>query len=138
MAAPKKNNPEDIEFQMAFFEGILKKNPDYVDVLIVLGEIYTHKGLYAKGLEVDAKLARLRPENPIVHYNLACSLSLLGDLGSSFKAIKRAIQLGYKDFQYMASDPDLSNLRRDERFAQLLQDVRKKRPLRTKDAAQER
>jgi tetratricopeptide (TPR) repeat protein len=125
MATSKRQDHEDLDFQMMFFEGILRGRPAYVEVLIALGEIYTRKGFYEKGLVVDRKLSELRPENPIVHYNLACSLSLVGDLTSSFKALKRAVSLGYSDFQYLAQDPDLSNLRRDERFGKYLSELRK-------------
>ncbi len=125
MATVKKEKGADLDFQMAFYEAILKKMPHYVDVLIALGEIYTKKGFYEKGLKVDRTLSSLRPENPIVHYNLACSLSLVGDLTNSFKAIKRAVDLGYADFQYMAQDPDLTNLRRDERFEKFVRRLRR-------------
>ncbi len=77
---------------------------------------------------MDRKLSLLRPENPIVHYNLACSYSLVGDVPESFEAIKRAIRLGYDDFQYMAQDPDLSNLRQDERFGRFFRELRKVTP----------
>ena len=125
MAALKKPKLEDLEFQMVFYEGILRLRPDFIDVLIVLGEIYTKKGFHEKGLKVDKKLSKLRPQNPIIHYNLACSFSLVGDTLNSFKAIKRAILLGYDDFIFMDSDPDLSNLRRDDRFTAFVKKMRK-------------
>ena len=120
MPVSKQRKNEDLDFQMSFYEGILKQNPDFVEALIALGEIYTKKGLYEKGLKVDKKLIRLRPDNPIIHYNLACSLSLSGDLTNSFKAIKRAIELGYDDFIFLSRDPDLENLRGDERFMEFI------------------
>lgn len=125
MAASKKNSVEDLDFQMSFYEGILRRIPAYFDVLVLLGEIYTKKGLYKKGLRIDKKLAKLRPGNPIVHYNLACSHSLLGDLSSSLEALDRAIRLGYDDVIFMCKDPDLTNLRKDERFAGFLQRIKK-------------
>ena len=128
MAALKKPKLEDLEFQMVFYEGILRQRPDFIDVLIVLGEIYTKKRLYEKGLKVDKKLSKLRPQSPIIHYNLACSFSLVGDTLNSFKAIKRAILLGYDDFIFMDSDPDLSNLRRDDRFTTFVKKIRKGSP----------
>ena len=125
MAASKKPKLEDLEFQMVFYEGILRQRPDFIDVLIVLGEIYTKKRHYEKGLKIDKKLSKLRPQSPIIHYNLACSFSLVGDTLNSFKAIKRAILLGYDDFIFMDSDPDLSNLRRDDRFTAFVKKMRK-------------
>ena len=106
----------------------LKNNPNFAQALIALGEIYTKKGLYDKGLNIDKRLLKLKPDSPIVHYNLACSLSLLGDISASFKAIKRAIDLGYDDFPFMHNDPDLSNLRSDERFLELIKKVKNQQP----------
>ncbi len=122
----KKRNREDLDFQMVFYEALLRRRPRYIDALIALGEIYTRKEFYEKGLEVDRRLSALQPDNPIVHYNLACSLSLLGDVTNSLEAIERAVHLGYDDFQYMSRDPDLSNLRRDERFGQLVRQLRQR------------
>lgn len=133
MATPKKPKGEDLDFQMAFYEGIVRENPNFAEALIALGEIYTKKGRYEKGLAVDRKLAKLRPDNPIIHYNLACSLSLLGDITGSFQAIQRAIELGYSDFVFMDHDPDLSNLKRDQRFLELMRKA-KKPPLHSQDA----
>jgi tetratricopeptide (TPR) repeat protein len=124
MAEFKKIKAQDLDFQMEFYEGILTENPDFADALIALGEIYTKKGLYEKGLKVDRKLAKLKPDNAIVHYNLGCSLSLVGDIANSFKAIKRAIDLGYDDFGFMNNDPDLSNLRQDGRFEELIKKIK--------------
>jgi len=42
-----------------------------------LGNAYTENGMYAKGLLVDLKLSRLKPNDPLVHYNLARSYALL-------------------------------------------------------------
>ncbi len=53
MASSKKPLKEDLDFQIVFYEAILREIPNYVDVLIVLGEIYTKKGLHKKGLRVD-------------------------------------------------------------------------------------
>ena len=125
MASPRKPKSEDLDFQMAFYEGIVRDNPHFIDALMALGEIYSKKGFYEKSLKVDQRLSKLRPENPIVQYNLACSFSLIGDITSSFKAIKRAVSLGYDDFQFMTNDPDLTNLRRDQRFVTFLEKLRK-------------
>lgn len=114
-----KNKQEDLDFQIEFYEGILREKPNFVEALVVLGEIYTRKGLYKRGLKVDKRLVELKPDNPIIHYNLACSFSLLGEIGDAFRALRKAIRLGYDDFGFMNKDPDLENLRGDRRFREL-------------------
>ncbi|MBF0522165.1 MAG: hypothetical protein HQL24_03805 [Candidatus Omnitrophica bacterium] len=113
MTEPLEN---DQDFEIAFYEGLLKKNPDFVDALIAIGDLYTKKGLYQEGLDVDIKLSSLRPDDAIVFYNLACSYSLLQQIDKSFDAIKNAIELGYEDFDYLLKDEDLKHLREDKRF----------------------
>ncbi|MBP7087812.1 MAG: hypothetical protein KBB01_00790 [Candidatus Omnitrophica bacterium] len=98
--------------EMRFYENLLKGRPNFVEVLISLGDIYTKKGLYREGLAVDRKLADLRPEDPIVHYNLACSLSLLGEVKEAMVYLKKAVLLGYDEFEYILKDPDLENIRK--------------------------
>lgn len=137
MAKPRKQKPEDLDFQMEFYEDIIKDNSNFAEVLIALGEIYTKKGLYAKGLRVDKKLVKLRPESANAHYNLACSHSLLGDIVHSFKALKRALELGYDDFSFMNDDPDLLNLRQDDLFKELLGAFKKDR-LKTEEVKEAR
>ena len=99
-----------------FLEGLRKRMPQNEEVLKVLGDDYTRVGRWEKGLEIDLDLARLSPEDPLVHYNLACSLSLLGNLKESAETLSKAIRLGYHDWNWLQKDPDLENLRKSSLF----------------------
>lgn len=127
MPVKKRKKTRDLDFQMEFYEKILLERPDFIDALTALGEIYTQKGFYEKGLEVDMRLARLRPGNPTIHYNLACSFSLTGDVGAALRSLEEAVRLGYDDFNFMDKDPDLGNVRRDARYQRLMQKVQRKK-----------
>lgn len=118
---------EDLEFDICFCEGLIAKCPDFVEALVLLGELYTHQGLYEKGLTIDQQLVRLRPEDPVVFYNLACSYSLLKRMDEAFDAMRTAIALGYDDFSHMGQDQDLENLFRDSRFREYLTDLKNRR-----------
>ncbi len=111
-----KTTAGDPQFEIAFFENVLKHSPDFIEALAALAELYTKKGLYDKGLELDLRLARMRPDDPVVQYNLACSLSLVGDIAGAFAAVKRAFQAGYEDFAHLEKDRDLLNLFSDAAF----------------------
>ena len=108
------------DFELTFFERLVKNNPDFVDALIPLAEVYTRKGMYEKGLKIDRKLAHLRKEDPMIHYNLACSLALVGEKEDALSALEHSIGLGYRDFDYMKKDSDLKILREDSRFKSLI------------------
>src|SRR5262245_5661512 len=114
-----------LDFELDFFEAVLQRFPDYVDVLRVHGNNLTLKGRYADGLQLDKKLIRLRPQDPLAHYNLACSYALLRKAELALKTLRQAIELGYRDFRYMREDHDLDSIRHDPRFRQLLREFEK-------------
>ncbi len=111
-----------LEFELEFFGKILERNPNFVDVLRVQGNNLTLKGRYADGLQIDKRLVALRPNDPLAHYNLACSLALLKKPEQALKTLRRAVELGYRDFRYMREDRDLDSIRHDPRFRQLLRE----------------
>lgn len=112
----KRRTNKTIEFEIQFYEGILRRSPNFVEALMALADLYTRRGSFQKGLVVDERLTCLRPENPDVYYNLACSYSLTGQLDKAFGAIKQAVKFGYEYLDQLESDPDLANLRSDARF----------------------
>jgi len=122
-----KKEIEGLDFEISFYENLLKDKPDFVNALILLGEAYTRRGFYEKGLAVDKQLVKLLPHDAIANYNLACSYSLIGDIGSSLKAIKIAIKKGYSDIDFMQKDPDLETIRKDSRFKKLVDKLIKER-----------
>ena len=111
-----------IDFELEFFASILGRLPDYVDVLRVMGNLLTLKGRYADGLQIDKRLVQLRPHDALAHYNLACSYALLKRPELSLKTLRRAVELGYRDFRYMKEDRDLDSIRHDPRFRQLMRE----------------
>ena len=108
-------------FDIAFYEGIVKRRPNYIEALGPLAEAYTRKGLYKKGLEIDRRLSRLCQDNPVVFYNLACSYALVGQTKAALRSLKKAIRLGYDDFDHMKKDADLKPLEGDPAFEKLFQ-----------------
>jgi tetratricopeptide (TPR) repeat protein len=101
----------ELDIKIQFMEGIVRRDPNYVDALQLLGDHYTQRGRFDEGLHVDERLARLEPKNPVVFYNLACSYSLLEQYDRAAQALENALQLGYRDFTWLAKDPDLKKLR---------------------------
>lgn len=115
---------EGEEFTIWFLEGILEKNPNYVDCLMYLGNAYTAHGMYEKGLQIDQRLCSLRPKDPIFYYNLACSHALLKNIDAAFDALEKAILLGYNDIHHLERDKDLTYLREDVRYRKLVEKIK--------------
>src|SRR6267142_2534030 len=121
-ALARPHDQNQLDFEIDFFGHILERFPSYVDVLRVQGNNLTLKGRYADGLQIDKRLVALRPQDPLAHYNLACSFALLRKSDLALKTLRRAIELGYRDFRYMREDHDLDSIRHDPRFRQLLRE----------------
>ena len=111
-------------FEQEVYEVALQSEPDNVDVLVALGEIYTKQGNFERGLQVDLKLVSVCPQECRFHYNLACSHSLLGHVDPAFAALLRAVQLGYDNAEHLEGDDDLANLRGDARYVEILRKLR--------------
>lgn len=126
--SPKKKltrrQQRDLDIEIGFIEGIVARDPHYVEALQILGDDYTQRGKLNHGLRVDERLARLRPDDYLVLYNLSCSYSLTNQLEGALSALSRAIDCGYDDFRWLARDPDLINLRNDPRFKRIQAKIR--------------
>lgn len=123
LSAPRLNRmakERDAAFEMGFFESVLKRTPDYTDVVEILGGLYTKHGRIADGLRMDRRLVKLQPANATAHYNLACSLALSKRQADALRSLHRAVELGYRDFDWMSQDPDLEEMKKHPGFLDLL------------------
>jgi len=111
-----RKEQRDLDVEIGFLEGIVHRDPKYVEALQVLGDNYTRRGKFTEGMEVDEKLSTLLPNDPTVLYNLACSYALTRRLQQAAAALLRALDYGYNDFKWLLKDPDLQNLRDHDLF----------------------
>ncbi len=109
----------DLDVEIGFIEGLVRRDPNYVDALTILGDDYTRRGRYQDGLKVDEQLVVLRPNDPLAHYNLACSYSLTEQFDMAISALEQAFVHGYRDFEWLERDPDLKALRKHPLFHQV-------------------
>lgn len=113
----------DLDIEIQFLEGVVRRDRRYVEALQLLGDNYTRRGRFKDGLQVDRRLARLCPEDPLVHYNLACSFSLTEEFRKAAHALRKALQSGYRDFEHLRRDSDLEPLRQTNLYAAIEQEI---------------
>jgi tetratricopeptide (TPR) repeat protein len=116
-----KDQTHDTAFEIGFFESVLRREPGYVEVVEILGGLYTRQGRIADGLRMDRKLVKLQPRDATAHYNLACSLALSRRKTDALRSLRQAVKLGYRDFDWMQQDPDLEELKQHPEFLTLLE-----------------
>ena len=115
-----------IDFEMDFYETLLARVPDFAEALDAQAGNFAAAGRFAEGLKVVERIVRLRPRDAVAHYNLACRHAKLKQSDQAISALKKAIELGFRDFRSMTRDDDLAAIRKDPRFRQLLRDYSSK------------
>ena len=118
-----RQEQRDLDIEIHFLEGVVKRDRRYVEALQILGDDYTRRGRYEDGLQVDRRLARLCPDDPLVYYNLACSFSLIAEHRKAANALRKAIHYGYRDFDHLRCDTDLEPLREQTIYAALKKEI---------------
>ncbi|MBM3835984.1 MAG: hypothetical protein FJ403_22515 [Verrucomicrobia bacterium] len=119
-----RQEKHNLDIEIGFIEGVVKRDPNYVEALQILGDDYTRRGRFIEGLRVDERLAELRPQDSLVQYNLACSYSLTDRVELAMQALERALNLGYRDFKWLGQDPDLQNLRQHPLYRKIRAKIR--------------
>ena len=91
----------------------------------VVGQARVVGLMRAKEFDKAESLLRLmvkrNPKSPATRYNLACLLAIRGRVDEAFESLELAVELGFRNIAHIENDPDLTNLREDERFAAVLQ-----------------
>lgn len=111
-----------LDFELEFYGKVLAGVPDFADALRAQACNLTLKGRLQDGLAVDEKLVTVCPGDPTAHYNLACRYALLKQRDKAIVTLRRAVELGYRDFDFMQEDHDLDSIRKDPRFRKLLKE----------------
>ena len=131
---PKKSAPKhklsrrelkELDVEIGFLQGIVRRDPGFVEALQVLGDAYTKRGRFDAGLEVDEALSKLCPTDPMVLYNLACSYALTKRHEQAALALLRALEMGYADLKWLLKDPDLESLRKHPAFDKIRAKIKK-------------
>ncbi|HIN80887.1 MAG TPA: hypothetical protein EYN00_07410 [Planctomycetes bacterium] len=107
-------------FQRGLFETAISLEPENLECLVGLGDLYAREESYRESNTIDQKLVELCPEEPRFQYNLACSSSLLGEIKEGLLALEKALELGFDDLDLILRDQDLDSVRETDEFFDLL------------------
>lgn len=100
------------EEAVALVRARLDEHPDDGLAWYLMASAHHAAGEYEEAAEANAKAAELDATvRESALYNQACALSLLGELKKADKALDKALEAGFTDFDLLAGDPDLQVLR---------------------------
>jgi tetratricopeptide (TPR) repeat protein/TolB-like protein len=91
----------------------------------VLGMIHARTGRLDEALtEVELEVKPQIHNNASLATAAAAIYSLLGQNGQAMSFLEKAASWGYKEYLWLANDPNFDNLREDERFVQFLEGMK--------------
>ncbi|HKS96911.1 MAG TPA: tetratricopeptide repeat protein, partial [Terriglobia bacterium] len=94
--------------------------PDDVRARILLAGNYAFVGDEVSAIRELQKAVALRPNDANVLYNAACTYGVLQRKSDALAMLKKAKEVGYRYFDWIARDPDLACLHDDPEFEQLI------------------
>lgn len=93
--------------------------PSNVHIWTALGWCYKRTGQLSLAVEALEKAVDVQPHLPLLHYNLACYLSLSGEKRRALKSLSHALELDDELRYSVIEEPDFDALRRDPEFMSL-------------------
>lgn len=111
-----------LDFDIEFFDCVLERQPEYLDVLRCQGQLLSRKGMHARALQLDQRLVQLDPQDAVARYNLGCSLAVMGYVQDALDALRQALLRGYRDIDFLETDSDLDSLREEPGYRELLRE----------------
>mmetsp|Transcript_9783 Transcript_9783/g.24908 ORF Transcript_9783/g.24908 Transcript_9783/m.24908 type:complete len:215 (+) Transcript_9783:125-769(+) len=121
-AAAKDSLPEAEDARGAIALGLkLYADGDYEEAYALFTKVVKEQvpGTGTKRFR-DKPPAPSEGEKMAALYNIACCQSKMGDMDTALAAFAGALEKGFEDIATARSDPDLAQLREDERFEGLL------------------
>ena len=114
------NNSKLYDSAIVFYKKVLAIDSNYASAINNLYSVYYTVKKYDEAIVWLLKAIKLNAKSNSLHYLLACSYSLNGQLKEGLDALEKAFVKGYKDKFNIMNDPDLNNLRKVPAFAELL------------------
>jgi hypothetical protein len=81
---------------------------------------HRQRGDYAAGLEVVREGLAEKPDDPVMHFQVACYEALTGNRDEAFERLRHAVEHDERLAEWARGHPALESLRDDPRFAELV------------------
>src|SRR5258705_43511 len=94
-----RKEQRDLDVEIGFLEGVVQRDPKYVEALQVLGDNYTHRNKFTNKIQINEQLSKLLPNNPTILYNLACNYSLSKQIKHTTSTLTHTLNHKYKNFK---------------------------------------
>ncbi len=115
---------QDWDSAIAAYRAITKEQPTNANAQFLLGYALHASGDLDNAILQHKKAAKMPQVAGPASYNLGCAYALKGETDDAFETLRIAIDLGVRDINQFKNDPDLTSLRKDERWAPMLKSIK--------------
>jgi len=119
--AQARRQREKIEADIAALQLKRKSDPRNEAVLHALGMLHAGNGDDVAALEAFMDLADLQPDNPEVHYNIACLHARANRTEEAVLWLQKAVDKGFNNWTLLKKDRDLENIRNTTFYRELME-----------------
>jgi tetratricopeptide (TPR) repeat protein len=85
---------------------------------------FFEEGRYERAAASFEVAVAIKPDNPIVWYNLACARARAGDKNEAVEALRQSIDHGFRNLEQIESDSDLDSIRARDDYREVVRALR--------------
>jgi serine/threonine protein kinase/Flp pilus assembly protein TadD len=104
------------------FPVYLKKHPEDSYKQMTLAVTLAEAGRIEEAKVEGEKALRYNPKDPIIMYYGACLYSRLEEKKQAIELLRKAIENGYENFEWIKRDPDFENIRIEPDYIELMKE----------------
>lgn len=108
------------------YREMIDEDPEDPQAWFMLGFSVHYQGRYDEARELFLKSEELGSNKGLVHYNLACGYAQQGNDSKALEELRIAMQVGFNQPEWASEDPDLKSIRTNEKFQEIVQQMREK------------
>jgi HEAT repeat protein len=124
VALARLGEPEALKRAIDGAEAQVARAPDSIRDRFDLGLFYLYAKENAKGAAQFEEILKQNPKHEVAAYNLACARSLLGEKDAALAALRRSVDLGFRDWRHMEQDDDLDPIRETTEMKAIMSQLR--------------
>jgi TolB-like protein/Flp pilus assembly protein TadD len=94
--------------------------PEDARARVLIASTFAEDGRLDEAVVQLRKALELRPNDPNIHYNAACAYGLMNKKAEALATLKKSVQLGYSNSDWLKRDTDLNCLHGDPEFERIV------------------
>ena len=114
---------EEWDQAIDYFQKTLSLDRSYYQAYVSLGATYNRKKMYSEAEENLLQAIALEPDYGPAYYNLACIQAQRGEKPAAVASLKKAVEKGFVDREFILNDSDLEGIRNEPDFQVLIKDL---------------